>query len=125
MRVDIEVYFQKELPFPDIDLASLKMVSADKFPLEFESGGLMFHDDSIYKDVKTGTFWTRYNRLVADNLSEDNELKSHRRVMEYITKEDNYKRFHFLPSFISKVSTSDTNSLIPETDENFLEKAIQ
>ncbi len=59
-KVEMQIYFQQELPYPDVDLSILKGSSLDKYPACFEKDNLMFREESKNKDIQTGIFYRNY-----------------------------------------------------------------
>ena len=57
------MWFQQELPYPDIDLGALKGSSADVFPLEFA--------DKVMKDgsYRLAEFYINYENRINDNFT--------------------------------------------------------
>ena len=120
LSVELSMWFQPELPFPDIDLGSIRGSSADIFPREIANEIMPFPGR-----YESGEFWKNYSRRIETNflcLSGD-EGANRVTKASVITFNDFAKQRHLLPQFVSKIASQDQNLLLPEEkDDEFLQQ---
>ena len=103
----------KELPYPDIDLSSIKGSSANVFPREFASLVMPDPVKGMYSD---GEFHKKYKHRIESNfraLQTDDEGRRVNGAMKY-TAIAFATSNHILPQYISKIASQDQNLLLSE-----------
>lgn len=116
------MWFQKELPYPDVDLSSLKPVQEDVYPKELES--LLLGGSEQNKSYLLGFLCLEYRRLIRENFK-DAPANHNLNKLGEIDAMNHVKRRHLLPTFISKFASHDTNNLTAQVEENYLLKYLQ
>jgi len=98
------LWFQQELPYPDIDLGALKGSSSDVFPLEFADKVM------VNGNYERAEFFRQYERRIETNftcLEKDHQEDYERRRLAAlkIKVEDFATHSHILMQFMSKIAS--------------------
>ena len=110
------MWFQQELPFPDIDVGAIKGSSSDVFPREF-SKKIMPREGS--GDYTEGEFHEKFNARLRKNFEcLENDLEERLRETSRYTVQDFATVRHILPQFISKIASQDQNLLLADEDDD-------
>ena len=115
----MRVWFQKELPYPDVDLGNIKPRPADCYPKELEEK-LKGEGEGMAAGPINSEFYAKYKALVYKNFFGSYDSKREKNLLE-ITVSDYAKRRHLLPQFLSKVASPDSNNFTSvDPDDSFL-----
>ncbi|TNV87010.1 hypothetical protein FGO68_gene4983 [Halteria grandinella] len=94
--VTMSVWFQPELPFPQVDLGRLKGKEEDSYP-----------SPEIDLNLKNGAYLSRFNQVIQRNFPPDYPTDDRRFDQLFIS--DQYRQRHFLPLYLSKITPPDSN----------------
>ena len=115
--VTLSVWFQPDLPYPEVDLSRLRPKEEDKMT-----------DEDIEHGLKLGGFLQKYNQVIARNFPEDYDMSEERRF-DQLYASDQYRQRHLLPFFLSLITPPDSNQLTgvrnPDTGILELPKGIR
>ena len=99
-KIEVKVWFQRELPYPDIDLGDIKARSPDVFPKELAGRIVAEADDGftpLNARIKQGFFYQQYARIIDKNFVAYSQGYERKRELEVIVAQDIAANYHLLP----------------------------
>lgn len=121
--VDVQVWFQQEIPYPDVDLGELKPLAENVYPREIASE--VSTGDGSAASIFAAPFFKEYKRLVKQNFDVKSapldEMKRREQNVLEILVSDHTRKKHLMTELLSQVASKDGENLVAlEKDDEFL-----